>query len=116
MTLLEKLKAKRELRKIWSPKPAKRKPLTKELKVQNKISAEGWAVAIQRWIEKELAAEAEDQKLIAATFKAAFSRECLMNVADVTIRWVKPNLTEVQNVFQLTPRKSSQAGDPKHLR
>lgn len=86
MTLLERLQHKRELRKIWKPRKPKKIILTATQKAENRAAAEGIAIAIQRQIEKERAAEVEDQKLVTATFKAAFCRECLMNVADVTIQ------------------------------
>ena len=116
MTLLEKLKLKRELRKIFQPRKPKKIILTATQKAENRAAAEGIAIAIQRQIEKELAAEAEAQQLYMDASKAIFSSECLVNVSKGTI-YMKPSLEEVQNnVFKFTPRKSSQAGDPKHLR
>lgn len=116
MALIDRMKEKRELRKVWSSKPTKSKPLTEEQKAQNKLAAEGIAIAIQRQIEKELAAEAEAQQLYMDASKAIFSSECLVNVSEATI-YMKSSLEEAQNnVFKFTPRKSSQADDPKHLR
>ncbi len=120
MTLFEKLKHKRELRKIWQPRKPEKIILTATQKAKNRAAAEGIAIAIQRQIEKELAAEAEAeaeaQQLYMDASKAIFSSECLVNVSEATI-YMKPSLEEVQNnVFKFTPRKSSQAGDPKHLR
>ena len=116
MTLFEKLKHKRQLRKIWQPRKPEKIILTATQKAENRAAAEGIAIAIQRQIEKELAAEAEAQQLYMDASKAIFSSECLVNVSEVTI-YMKPNLEEVQNnVFKFTPRKSSQADDPKYLR
>lgn len=116
MPLFEKLKHKRELRKIWQPRKPEKIILTATQKAENRAAAEGIAIAIQRQIEKELAAEAEAQQLYMDASKAIFSSECLVNVSEATI-YMKPSLEEVQNnVFKFTPRKSSQAGDPKHLR
>ncbi|MDT3231246.1 hypothetical protein [Pseudomonas sp. rhizo25] len=116
MTLLERLQHKRELRRIWKPRKPKKIILTTTQKAENRAAAEGIVIAIQRQIEKELAAEAEVQQLYMDASKAIFSGECLVNVSKGTI-YMKPSLEEVQNnVFKFTPRKSSQAGDPKHLR
>lgn len=111
MTLFEKLKRKRELRMIWQPRKPEKIILTATQKAKNRAAAEGIAIAIQRQIEKELAAEAEAQQLYMDASKAIFSSECLVNVSEATI-YMKPSLEEVpNNVFQFTPRKSSASND-----
>ncbi|WLH59636.1 hypothetical protein [Pseudomonas sp. FP2294] len=91
MTLLEKLKAKRELRKLWNPKPAKRKPLTAEQKEQNKLSSDGWVVAITKMLQEEVETyeilEAKRKAYNSETMKRMFGMytECSVNVSEVII-------------------------------
>jgi hypothetical protein len=111
MTLLERLKEKREQRKIW--KPRKPKKITPAQKLKNKLAADGIATAIQRHMDKELIQAVEDQAIIADAFKRAFAREPLLTASTVTIQY---NTQEVQNAnvivpFKIKPAKPSTPDD-----
>lgn len=115
MTLLERLKEKRELRKIWNAKPVKRKPLTAAQKAKNKESADGWATALNNALKHE--AHTVDQQIKAhrvETMKIMFGMypECFVNVSEVIIH--TPNggkIRGTENVFKFASKQSSTSND-----
>jgi hypothetical protein len=118
MTLLEKLKEKRELRKIWNPKPVKRKPLTAQQKEQNKLSSDGWAAAIIKMLREEVEAyealQAKRKTYNSETMKSMFGMhtKCSVIFSEVTIQTPNGgNLRGTQNVFQSSPKQSSASND-----
>lgn len=113
MTLLEKLKHKRELRTIWKPRKPKKIILTAKQKLQNKLAADGIAQAVQRHVDKKALQATEDQAIIADAFKRAFAREPLLTAPTVTIQY---KTQEVQNAnvvvpFKIKPAKPSTPDD-----